>query len=384
MADCGVTTACWQSMNRTCDTAPQSKLLRSYRCSLFIWVYNPGFPFWFYRQGLKNNFATSDLSLKHRFCPFRPVENESTCWLADPANQLHRRRQNQAPPETFTALITSCLTTALPRVLWPYTCPAPAPTEWGHDLPFLFHLYFVIKLDFMRSKSKLRFKSNTIKRVYFFLPYWNQACVSIAPRTCPSVWPVRRNTSLWRRNHTSLWAWLLQEGGAARAGSCRSLWRASNRTAACRGMGESKEVNASSGPIEPQPKHHIRKPLHLLASSLRWCAAEHQRAGFDLPEPQWGRGHLEGQRCVALGPAASARGQHGGRAGPWWAAASHSRQWLWCQLVPLVGHVAGPAQVSTQRKYNIVLDVWLCFVIWWCCQQLQTGHYTRKKSLYLH
>lgn len=169
MADCGVTTACWQSMNRTCDTAPQSKLLRSYRCSLFIWVYNPGFPFWFYRQGLKNNFATSDLSLKHRFCPFRPVENESTCWLADPANQLHRRRrQNQAPPETFTALITSCLTTALPRVLWPYTCPAPAPTEWGHDLPFLFHLYFIIKLDFMRSKSKLRFKSNTIKRVYFF------------------------------------------------------------------------------------------------------------------------------------------------------------------------------------------------------------------------
>lgn len=42
-------------------------------------VYNPGFPLRFYRQGLKNNFATSDLSLKHRFCPFRPVENESTC-----------------------------------------------------------------------------------------------------------------------------------------------------------------------------------------------------------------------------------------------------------------------------------------------------------------
>lgn len=62
---------------------------------------------------------------------YRPAESESTYWLVGPQNQLHPHLQNPALRETFTALNTSCLTTALLQVLFPYTCLAPAHTEWG-------------------------------------------------------------------------------------------------------------------------------------------------------------------------------------------------------------------------------------------------------------
>lgn len=106
--------------------------------------------------------------------------------------------------------------------------------------------------------------------------------------------------------------------------------------------------------------------------SFRWCSAEYQWAGLNIPEPQWGRGHLEGQCCLALSPATSAGGQHGRRTWPWRAAASHSWQWLWCQLVPLMGHVAGPAQVNIQRRRRTTLanyhnSTYKCTIIMMYC-----------------
>lgn len=198
-------------------------------------------------------------------------------------------------------------------------------------------------------------------------------CVTI-PRTSPSVWPVRRNTSLWRRNPTSLWAWLWQEGGAARAGSYQSLWPASNLMAACPGTEESSEVSAPSEMTVTGPSSARRKTLHqrlqhllLLPLSFRWRPAEYQRAGLNIPEPQWGCRHPESQRRLALGPAAGARGQHGGRPRSWRAAASHAWQWLWCQLVPIMGHVAGIAQVSPPRKGRMtwVFTMMCCFEPCW-------------------
>lgn len=165
-------------------------------------------------------------------------------------------------------------------------------------------------------------------------------------RTFLSVWPVRRNTSLWRRNPMSLWAWLSQEGGEARAASCQSLWPVSNLMAACPGMEESSGVgtsfrNDNNRPEARQVKNITWVPTFLLCLSFRWRPAEYQRPGLNIPEPRWGRRHPEGQRRLALGPAAGTGGQHGGGPRPRRASASHARQWLWCQLVPVMGHVAG-------------------------------------------
>lgn len=190
-------------------------------------------------------------------------------------------------------------------------------------------------------------------------------------RTFPSVWPVRKNTSLWRRNPMSLWAWLSQEGGAARAASCQSLWPVSNLTAACPGMEESSEVSTSfrndNNRAEARQEKNITwEPTFLRRLSFRRCPAEYQRPGLNISESQWGCRHLESQRCLALGPAAGAGGQHGGRPWPRRASASHTRQWLWCQLVPVMGHVAGITQVSPPRKGRLIEfchDVLLCVML---------------------
>lgn len=151
----------------------------------------------------------------------------------------------------------------------------------------------------------------------------------------------------------SLWGWLWQEGGAVRAGSCRSSSQASSPMAACQGMDASKEVSASSQtPINKTSWTSTQKPP---GPSIRWRPAEHQQSGPDLPEPQRGCWHAEGQRRFALGPATGAGGQHVGGARPRWAAAPRPRQWLWCQLVPIVGHVAGPAQVRSALIQKIDL-----------------------------
>lgn len=65
----------------------------------------------------------------------------------------------------------------------------------------------------------------------------------------------------------SLWAWLSQEGGAVRAGSCQSLWPVSNHMAACPGMDESNEVSSSPEKtiIEPvQSAQHLSEKWHNL------------------------------------------------------------------------------------------------------------------------
>lgn len=116
---------------------------------------------------------------------------------------------------------------------------------------------------------------------------------------------------------------------------------------------------------------HQKLERPLLPLSFRWHPAEHKRAGLDVPEPQWGRGHPEGQRRIALGSAAGAGGQHGGRAWPRRAAASHARQWLWCKLVSIMGHVAGITKVSTQRRGRMMEGqieqlVVLHFIIYVC------------------
>lgn len=72
-------------------------------------------------------------------------------------------------------------------------------------------------------------------------------------------------------------------------------------------------------------KRHSVPPLF-----FRWRPAEHQWTGPDVSEPRWSCGHPKSQRCLTLRPAAGAGGQHGGGARPRRAAASHTRQRLWC------------------------------------------------------